>query len=135
MVFDAPPGEPRAGRNPYAAPVAVSAMPVTHASYDPAGLRRIQAVTKDAGQVWLAILMGFVCTALTWVLICPWFAYRLHSWNRLSREYPQLLAPGAAPGSIEAKFQRARVELITGLVVGVVMLLLFVVLIAGAVIA
>jgi hypothetical protein len=121
--------------NPYAAPAEAAAEPAGGTSYDPASLRKIEAVIKDAGQVWLAVLMGFLCTAFTWVLIGPWFLYRLHCWNRLSRQHPELLAADAVPGGLEAKFQKARGKLITGLVIGAVMLLLILLAIGAQVVA
>ena len=113
-----------AGMNPYAAPSAPASVP--SAAYAPAIVARAEAVIKDANQVWLAVLMGFLCTAFTWVLICPWFAYRLHCWSTLSRDCPSLLAPDVLPGSLEAKFQSARGKLVIGLVIGAVMLLMIV---------
>jgi len=128
------PGGPDTATNPYAAPTVASLQMQDH-RYDPATQREVEAVIKDGGQVWLAVLIGFVCTAVAWIVICPWFLYRLHCWNTLSRNYPALLAPNVPPGSLEARFQSARSRLIVGVVIGAVMLFMFFGAIVAAIVA
>ncbi len=109
--------------NPYAAPATEPVMSLSTNRFDPVTVKKVEAVIKDASQVVLAVLIGFLCTGFAWLLIGPWFFYRLLCWNRLAREYPSLLLGGAPVGSLEQRFQASRGRLIGGLIVGAVMLL------------
>jgi hypothetical protein len=116
--------------NPYAAPQAPpSAAPET--AVDPASLKRIEAIIKDAGQFWLAILMCFFCTGLGAVIIGPWYLVRLVQWNAIARGQPMLLDPNVPRGSLARRFQSAKTKLIIGIAFGAVTLLLAIVFMAG----
>lgn len=88
----------------------------------PEDLKKVEAVAKDAGQFWLAILMCIFCSALGSVLISPWYGIRLSQWYSLKGRYPQLLDPNAPPGSIQKQFQSAQWKLIVGICFGVFIL-------------
>jgi hypothetical protein len=91
---------------------------------DPATLRKAEAIIKDAGQFWLAILMCIFCTGLGTMIIGPWYFVRLMQWNSIARLQPVMLNPSAPRGSLEQRFQSARVKLVIGMSFGVVVLLL-----------
>ncbi|MEM7317120.1 MAG: hypothetical protein AAF497_28635 [Planctomycetota bacterium] len=110
--------------NPYAASGITSSSNVAIVQ-DPAIIQRAETVIKDAGQVILAVLIGFVCTGLAAFIIGPFYVYRLYSWNRLAEECPALLSPGAPQGSLEQRFQAAKGKLIVGVVIGCVLFVMF----------
>ncbi len=118
--------------NPYASPRVITTSTSVSLN-DPTMIRRVEALLKDAKQVWWALLIGFFCTALAWVAICPWCIYRLVNWFRLAKEYPLLLSPEVSDASIERRFQRARVRLIIGTVISTAMLVGLVAVIALAI--
>jgi hypothetical protein len=110
-------------QNPYASPQA----DVTYASEayaDQATLRKIEAIIKDAGQFWLAILMCIFCTGLGAIIIGPWYFVRLIQWNSIARAQPMLLDPAVPRGSLAQRFQSARIKLIIGISFGALIFLL-----------
>ncbi|MAD80404.1 MAG: hypothetical protein CMJ50_06120 [Planctomycetaceae bacterium] len=88
----------------------------------------IEAIIKDAGQFWLAIIMCIVCTGLGALIIGPWYLIRLIQWNSIARAQPMLLAPNVLRGSLEQRFQSAKIKLIIGISFGAVILLLLILL-------
>jgi hypothetical protein len=89
-----------------------------------ADLKKAEAIIKDAGQFWLAILICFLCSALGMIVIGPWYLRRLIQWNGLASKYPSLMQPTVEFGSLPQRFQSSKWKLITGLVVGLVLFLL-----------
>ena len=112
--------------NPYASPQTdVTAAPGGISPHvDPATLRKIEAVIKDAGQFWLAILLCILCSALGSLIIGPWYLVRLMQWQKLANEHPMLVDPGVPRGSIAQRFQSAKTKLIIGIAFGALMLAL-----------
>ena len=110
-------------QNPYAAPTTADLGPATGGplSIPADDLRKVEAVIKDAGQFWLAILMCFVCSIIGMVLIGPWYLVRLMQWSRLSKTYPQLMDPNVSRGSLPQKFQSSQWKLLVGLIVGLLL--------------
>lgn len=109
--------------NPYMPPTSdpglgSSPMP---GSADPATMKKIEAVLKDAGQFWLAIVLCCICTGWGMLIIGPWYLVRLIQWSTLGREQPWLMDRNAPPGSLPRRFQAAKIKLIIGLVFGAVM--------------
>lgn len=104
--------------NPYAPSANPAANIVGAGLLSAEELKKVEAIIKDASQFWLAILICFLCSALGFVLIAPWYLVRLVQWNRFAQSHPMLLDPAAAPGSLGQRFQSSRWKLITGLVVG-----------------
>jgi hypothetical protein len=117
--------------NPYATPQTdVTAAPTT-AHVDPATLLKIEAIIKDAGQFWLAILLCFVCGALGPIIIGPWYLVRLIQWNALAKAQPMLIDPNVPPGSVAQRFQSAKTKLIIGMSFGAVIFFLFFLVVAS----
>jgi hypothetical protein len=113
--------------NPYAAPETDSTA-ASQGNFDPTSLKMIEAIIKDAGQFWLAIIMCIVCTGLGALIIGPWYLIRLIQWNSIARAQPMLLAPNVLRGSLEQRFQSAKIKLIIGISFGAVILLLLILL-------
>ena len=113
--------------NPYQPTEASGTVP-TAAQIDPATIVKMEAIIKDAGQFWLAILICMLCTCLGSLIIAPWYLARLRQWNTIAEQYPVLLDKGAPAGSLAQRFQAAKGKLITGitfglLVIGVLLLI------------
>ncbi len=89
-------------------------------------LKKVEAVIKDAGQFWLAILICFLCTGIGLLLIGPWYLIRLLQWNSLAKEFPVLTQPNSPLGSLPMRFQSSRWKLIAGLIFAMAILLLLV---------
>ena len=113
--------------NPYAAPETDSTA-ASKGNFDPASLKKIEAIISDAGQFWLAIIMCLVCTGLGALIIGPWYLVRLIQWNSMAKAQPMLLAPNVLRGSLEQRFQSAKIKLIIGISFGAVILLLVILL-------
>ena len=107
--------------NPYA-PTISSAVANT-SGVDPVLLAKVNAIIKDAGQFWIAMVLCLLCSALGSLVIGIWYAVRLMQWNAIAKSHPLLMDPNAAPGSVAAKFQGAKIKLIIGMVFGIVILL------------
>ena len=106
--------------NPYASP-SFPSEPPAGPFLPPHVIAKAEAIIKDAGQFWLAILMCIVCTALGSIIIGPWYFARLMQWNSLAREYPTLMQR-AYPGTLPHRFQGAKIKLIIGMCFGIVIL-------------
>lgn len=118
--------------NPYSPTVSGGAAePALLGDLTPAEMKKVEAITKDAGQFWLAILLCFLCGALGPIIIGPWYLVRLVQWNGMSSAHPWLLDQTAPAGSLQKKFQSSKWKLIVGLVFGALVLVGIVVLIAG----
>jgi hypothetical protein len=107
--------------NPYAAASVVSSPHGGTLVKDPVIIKQAEAVIKDAGQVILAVLIGFMCTGLAAFVIGPYYLYRLHCWNRLAQRCPALVAAGAPLGSLEQRFQAAKGKLMVGVTIGAIL--------------
>ena len=120
--------------NPYASPVGVGPVVDSH-GLPPDAVSKAEAIIKDAGQFWLAIIICLCCSGIGSLIIGPWYLVRLLQWNSLSSAYPYLQQPGPA-NSLATRFQGAKVKLIIGKCSGVVILgfyiLLYVVAVANA---
>ncbi len=108
--------------NPYASssvPTEINNIP---AGVDPALLAKINAIVKDAGQFWLAMILCLCCSALGSLIIGIWYSVRLTQWNAIAKSQAWLMVPNAPTGSLPAKFQSAKTKLIIGMVFGFVVL-------------
>jgi hypothetical protein len=104
--------------NPYAAPRSnVSGDQAL--GIDQASLQKIEAIIKDAGQFWMAILICLICTGIGMLIIGPWYLVRLVQWSGLAKQYPVLLDRSMPRGSLPQRFQAAKSKLIIGIVFGV----------------
>ncbi len=86
-------------------------------------LAKVNAIIKDAGQFWIAILLCILCSALGSLIIGIWYAVRLKQWYAIAKSQPLLMEPNVAPGSVASKFQGAKIKLIIGMVFGIVIVL------------
>jgi len=111
------------GQNPYASPQPDAGYASPEIA-EKATMAKIEAIIKDAGQFWLAILLCIFCSALGSLIIGPWYFVRLLQWNSIARAQPMLLEPTVPKGSIAQRFQTARIRLIIGIGFGVLMVIL-----------
>ena len=109
-------------QNPYAAPQ--GNFPLAQEEY--ADQKKIEAIIKDAGQFWLAIILCVFCSGLGALIIGPWYFVRLLQWNSIARSQPLLLDPNVPRGSVAQRFQSAKIKLIIGIGFGALIFLLFV---------
>jgi hypothetical protein len=121
----------RDSQNPYASPQADSTF-ASQAHADQATLTKIEAIIKDAGQFWSAILMCIFCTGLGAIIIGPWYLIRLIQWSSIARAQPMLLDPNVPRGSLAQRFQSARTKLIIGMSFGALVFLLVLLLLVAA---
>jgi len=113
-------------QNPYASP-AVTARSRPPLSREPpvfdlteAGARQATAVVSDAQSVFLVILLAWCVCAPAWIVMLPWYVYRLYCWHRLNTQFAELRSPNAfSPhGELAATFKDARGRLLIGVVAG-----------------
>lgn len=105
-------------QNPYATPTSNDVRDHFPIELDPKDRKKVEAVIKDAGQFWLAIILCIVCSAICAIIIPIWYLVRLLQWNALGTKYPALMAPGVPANTIQAKFQSSQWKLIVGMLVG-----------------
>lgn len=84
---------------------------------DHATALKAEAIVKDAGQFWLALLMCIFCTALGALIVPIWYGVRLAQWHGLAKANPILVGDGP-PMSLQLRFQRARTFLLIGVIGG-----------------
>ena len=108
--------------NPYAAPPSVPSPGQAIPELPAADQKKVEAIIKDAGQFWLAIILCILCNGIGSLIVPIWYGVRLSQWSRLGRQYPFLLTPGAAPGSLAQKFVSSRWKLMVGLLFGLMMI-------------
>ena len=111
--------------NPYA-PGTGAGITSISGEFDPDVEKKIEAIIKDAGQFWVAIVLCFLCSGIGILVIGPWYLVRLVQWNSLNNQYPSLKDPHAPPGSLARRFQSSHWKLIAGIVAGVLLFLAFV---------
>ncbi len=112
--------------NPYASPAAVESsrppLPRERPVFDltEAGVRRASAVVSDARSVFLVIVLAWCVCAPAWLVMLPWYAYRLYCWHRLNAQFAELRSPNAfSPhGELATKFKDARTRLWIGVIAG-----------------
>ena len=105
-------------QNPYAAPTTGATSDEISLAIDSSDQKKIDAVIKDAGQFWLAIILCILCSAIGAFIIPIWYSVRLIQWHRLAKKYPGLISQQAPSGSVQAKFQSSQWKLIVGGVIG-----------------
>ena len=111
--------------NPYAPTGEVGAPPHSETlGIDPATAKKAEAIIKDAGQFWLAILLCFICSGFGPLIIGPWYIVRWVQWSSLAKRFPQLKDPNAPPASLQKRFQGAQWKLIVGIVSGAILFVL-----------
>ena len=104
--------------NPFASPrvtppVNPSSSKKSEIKIDGSDLAKIEFIIKHAGEVWLMFFMYIPCCVISVALVAD-YAIRLLQWHRLANKYPELLASGVPPKSLQAKFQSSRWKLIVG---------------------
>ena len=107
--------------NPYAAPSASPKSDVLDEDYrirlEARDHQKAEAIIKDAGQFWLAIIISILGTIINPI----WYTVRLIQWNGLAKKYPALLASDVPAKSMQARFKSSQWKLITGVVAGLIM--------------
>ena len=113
--------------NPYAPSASVdpqSSLPRARephiADLTDAGAKRAKAIVAEADSVYWAILLAWCCCQPAWLLMLPWYSWRLWSWYQLNAQFNELRHPyGFSPhGELAASFQDSRLKLWIGVVAG-----------------
>jgi hypothetical protein len=91
------------------------------ADLTPQGAREAKAIVSDASSAYLLVVLGLCCWPV-WLLLFPWFGYRLWSWYRLNRQFSELRNPYgfSVHGELAASFQDAKFRLWVGFVAGAI---------------
>lgn len=84
------------------------------------GVRRAQAVVSDARGVFFVLFLASCAFGIGWLIMLPWYIYRLRQWQMLNREFFELRQPNSFSrnAKLASDFQDARLRLIFGIVVG-----------------
>ena len=112
-------------QNPYASPsvsAPVDPLEEFRIRLDGPDHAKAEAIIKDAGQFWLAMIICLFCSLIGAIIIPIWYTVRLLQWSRLSKKYPALMAADVPRKTFQKKFQSSQWKLITGLVFGLVIL-------------
>ena len=82
-----------------------------------AGARRAKAVVSDAQFVVLTILLASCVCAPAWLVMLPWYSYRLFCWHGLNSQFAELRSPNAfSPhGELAVQFKDAHGRLLIGI--------------------
>ena len=102
--------------NPYAPPAEAVPAAYRPPKLDAADHKKVEAIVKDAGQFWLAIILCMLCCGIgAPLIVLVWYLIRLLQWNKFAKKYPELTIPNAPPGSLPARFQSSKWKLIVGI--------------------
>ncbi len=113
--------------NPYASPALLNQSQTVVfdspfvADLTPYAVKRAAAIVADAGRVYLLIILSLCVCRIGWLVMGPWYAYRLYSWYEMNRTYSELRNPRprvSAYYSLALDFQAAKTRLWVGFVVG-----------------
>lgn len=127
------PRPPALHMNPYAAPTVIDPPASPNRSSNPdfdlteKGAARAKAIVNEAGSVRLLCGLACIC-APVWVLMLPWFSYRLYCWHDLNSTYAELRNPNSFSqhGELAADFVNAKSKIIVGMVVGGILWLIMI---------
>ncbi len=115
--------------NPYAASTSVSAQSDAPRPGEPhvadlteAGARNAKAIVDDADSIYLITLLASCCCAPAWLVMFPWYSWRLWSWYQLNSQFHELRQPyGFSPhGELAVAFQDCRFKLWVGVIAGAI---------------
>ena len=89
------------------------------ADLTPDGARQAKAIVSDASSAYALVVLGLCCWPV-WLLLFPWFGYRLWSWYGLNRQYGELRNPNgfSEHGELAVSFQDSKFRLWVGFVAG-----------------
>ena len=94
----------------------------------PQAAKQARAIVADAGRVYLVIFLSLCICRIAWLLMFPWYGYRLYSWYELNRTYSELRNPTprhSAHYSLALDFQAAKGKIWAGFIIGAIALALF----------
>jgi hypothetical protein len=131
-----PTSNPSLDTNPYASPAILNESPSTFpcsgdvfvADLTPQAAKQARAIVDDAGRVYWVIFLSLCICRIAWLLMFPWYGYRLYSWYELNRTYSELRNPTprhSAHYSLALDFQAAKGKIWAGFIIGAIALALF----------
>ena len=131
-----PPSNQPLGINPYASPAILNERPgsllssgdMFVADLTPQAAKQARAIVDDAGRVYWVIFLSLCICRIAWLLMFPWYGYRLYSWYELNRTYSELRNPTprhSAHYSLALDFQAAKGKIWAGFIIGAIALALF----------
>jgi hypothetical protein len=85
-----------------------------------AGARKAKAILEEADSVYWTIVFAWCCCAPAWIVMLPWYSWRLWSWYQLNAQFYELRHPyGFSPhGELAGAFQDCRFKLWVGVIAG-----------------
>ncbi|WP_425614747.1 hypothetical protein NA78x_004622 [Anatilimnocola sp. NA78] len=112
--------EPALDKNPYASPAGVEA--TDDAPRDPqfdlteAGARQAAAIVAESKSIFYALGAG-CCFWPIFLLVIPWYGYRLYCWSQLNSRFAELRYPNgfSSHAELAVSFQKAKRWLYVGL--------------------
>jgi hypothetical protein len=112
--------------NPYAPPDIEAAAPAPRMGQpavldlDAAGAKRAEALVQEGSSVFVAIALASCVCSPAWVVMFPWYLYRLYGWYALNAEFVELRHPNSLSkyADVTTRFPGVRVRLIIGVVIG-----------------
>lgn len=117
--------------NPYASPVALKEQPVEVqyigesfvADLTPQAAKRASAIVADAERLYWVLLFSVCLCGIAWLLMFPWYSYRLLSWYELNRNYCELRNPTPRLSDhygLAQDFQAAKGRMWAGFIIGAI---------------
>lgn len=87
------------------------------------GAKSAKGLVADASMVYGVIALASCVCAPAWLVMLPWYAYRIYQWHLLNATYSELRHPNSfsAHGALAEEFQSARGKLYVGVVAGTVL--------------
>lgn len=124
-VEDHTPASPTPDANPYASPQSEAHSELAgepEGELPPAIVKQAEAVVFAAETLRGALLMVCCCAPL-WYALLPYYGFQLWRWFQLNGNYQTLAEPNSfSPhGELAVRFQEARIRLIAGVIVGLIL--------------
>jgi hypothetical protein len=86
------------------------------------GARKAKAIVEEADNVYWTIVFAWCCCAPAWLVMLPWYGWRLWSWYQLNTQFHELRHPyGFSPhGELAGAFQDCKIKLWVGVIAGAI---------------
>jgi hypothetical protein len=87
-----------------------------------AGALKANAIVSEADMIYPTIILAWCCCAPAWLVMLPWYLWRLWSWHQLNAQFYELRHPyGFSPhGELAGAFQDCKIKLWVGVIAGAI---------------